>query len=145
LQVNDTSGTDSVAPALPVPLELGLWTAIAALTPGDGEPVRLVAKEKFMVVPSSGSVQPGRVAASVQDTRIEQFITVEDRAQAAVETFSQAIQELAGFYTFPASCHAGPTGSPGCGLPACSDTAWSSRFPDPKAEIRGVGLGGELR
>merc|ERR1719285_91579 len=153
LQVNDTDGIDSVSPVLHNPLPLGHWTVLVALThPHTGAPL-LIAKEKFLVVPSSSKVQEAKPLPIIQDASLEKFITLEERAQSAVKTFDESIEALHKFFTFPSSCrlelpHSGLDSSqptPLCSsLPLCKNTPWSSRFPDPKSSILGVGEDGML-
>ena len=137
LQVNETSGTDSVTPTLPSPLEIGLWTVMAVLV--QEKHPRLVAKEKFLVVPSSNQVRRVQSPVSVKDTKLEQYITVEDRAQPEMTTFSQAISALSDFYTLSDWCEDTPSSYTGvCSVTQCKDTYWSSKYPDPKSEVHGI-------
>merc|ERR1712032_1595863 len=75
LQVNDTDGIDSVSPVLHNPLPLGHWTVLVALThPHTGAPL-LIAKEKFLVVPSSSKVQEAKPLPIIQDASLDKFFT----------------------------------------------------------------------
>ena len=135
--MNETSGTDSVTPTLPSPLEIGLWTVMAVLV--QEKHPRLVAKEKFLVVPSSNQVRRVQSPVSVKDTKLEQYITVEDRAQPEMTTFSQAISALSDFYTLSDWCEDTPSSYTGvCSVTQCKDTYWSSKYPDPKSEVHGI-------
>merc|ERR1712192_246855 len=141
LQVNDTDGIDSVSPVLHNPLPLGHWTVLVALThPHNGAP-SLIAKEKFLVVPSSSKVQEAKPQPIIQDASLEQFITLEERSRPTVKTFDKSIEALHKFFSFPASCRVDSSQpKPLCSsLPLCKNTPWSSRFPDPKSSILGVG------
>lgn len=156
LQVNETGASvEGVSPSLPSPLHLGLWTVLAVHTPpGKGQDV-LVAKEKFLVVPSSGSVSDPAAPVAIQDSRLEQFITLEDRAQPAIETFSGAIESLREFYSVEDWCEDRAGASPGpccsedspgsCSRGPCHLQAWSSRSRDPKSEILGLDEMGGVR
>jgi len=144
LQANDTAGVEGLTPALPAALEPGVWTVLAALTMLDETP-RLVAKEKFVVMPSTPASSPAAPAPVVADGRLERFVTLEDRAQVPLATLAEAAVALQEFYTVPAWCEVvGEEGEGVCGGQACRETPWSSRFPDPKSTILGVDEEGRL-
>jgi len=143
LQVNDTEGIDSVSPVLHTPLPLGHWTVLVASThPHTG--ASLIAKEKFLVVPSSNTVQEAKPLPTIQDASLEQFVTLKERAQPVVKTFEESIEALHELFSFPASCRLQLHSTVCSSLPLCKDTPWSSRFPDPKSSILGVGEDGRL-
>merc|ERR1712083_29689 len=148
LQVNDTEGIDSVSPVLQTPLQLGHWTVLVALAHPNNR-ASLIAKERFIVVPSSSKVQEVKPLPLLQDASLEQFITLEERAQSVGKTFDESIEALHKFFFFPASCLIqtslyASANQPCSSLPLCKDTPWSSRFPDPKSSILGVGEDGML-
>ena len=123
IQFNDTSGTDSVVPILKSPLDAGVWTVVGV---SQGS---LVAKEEFLVNPSSG-VRPVSAGSSIVMTssELEQFVKEEGGGSGVAE------EDINAFYQVVARC------SQEGEEERCSDSVWSSHYPDTKSQISGVDL-----
>eukprot|EP00092_Neocalanus_flemingeri_P009591 GFUD01010322.1.p1 GENE.GFUD01010322.1~~GFUD01010322.1.p1 ORF type:complete len:916 (+),score=308.33 GFUD01010322.1:197-2749(+) len=133
MQFNDTSGTDSVVPALKNPLQAGIWTVVGV----SGE--QLVVKEKFLVTPSEGVGEVARIDIGINDSRLEQFVQEEKNSQVD----NQIINEnklavlMKQFFEVLDRCSDDDEDTVGQ-FARCSETVWSSKYPDTKSQIWGV-------
>jgi len=133
LLINETtfSTVESLSLDIPGPLTPGVWRAIVV---HDGS---LYAEEKFLVVPSLlkyDSVQEMEEKENyklITDAYIERYLE-NSPAPELIENDEDLYSAMGKYFNLVDSC-----GSLNC-LKHCSETSWSSKFPDPKSQITGV-------
>jgi len=132
MQFNDTSGIDSVVPVLKCPLQSGIWTVVGV---SEG---RLVAKEKFLVTPSEGVHEVTSSNIVITDSILEQFVQEERKSQddRKIHSKEEAAVHLKNFFEVLDRCSDDEDTADQ--FNACSETVWSSQYPDPKSQISGV-------
>ena len=133
IQFNETSGKDSVGPALNNPLMAGIWTVVG-VSKG-----HMVAKEQFLVNPSE-DVDKDIVASNIAitDAELEQYVQEEKNSYVdnKIHNEKEAAEYLNNFYEVLARC--GKEEEIIGQIGKCSETVWSSHYPDPKSQILGV-------
>lgn len=131
-QLNDTSGKDSVNPVLSHPLLPGVWSVICV---SNGH---LVAKEQFLVNPIGGrEIHSASSTIIHTDSSLEKFIQ-QDKLSGkdnVIDSDSRAAEFVKQFYIVVDKCSKDDIQD---NLNKCSETEWSSFYPDPKSQIFGV-------
>eukprot|EP00091_Calanus_sinicus_P020446 TRINITY_DN5588_c0_g1_i1.p1 TRINITY_DN5588_c0_g1~~TRINITY_DN5588_c0_g1_i1.p1 ORF type:complete len:135 (-),score=33.57 TRINITY_DN5588_c0_g1_i1:225-629(-) len=120
---------DSLDPVLKSPLMAGIWTVVGV---SKGQ---LVAKEQFLVNPS-GDIDEDNVARNIAitDSELEQIVH-EEKYSHNMHDEKEVSEFMNNFYEVVARCSKEDISDQ---LGKCSESAWSSLYPDHKSQISGV-------
>ena len=131
IQLNETSGIDSVVPTLETPLQAGIWTVVG-VSKG-----HMVAKELFLVNPchdvDNDITNNHEVLTNAE---LEQF--VEEEKKSLVDVKKKPSDKKRYFYEFVDSCSEEGKEMIFSKIAKCSESVWSSHFSDPKSQISGI-------
>jgi len=129
IQLNDTSGIDSVVPALRTPLQAGIWTVVG-VSKG-----HMVAKEIFLVNPSSDvDNHLANNPILLTSTELEQFVKEEKKSDISIK--KKPSENIGQFFEVVDSCSEEDMVI--SVTAKCSESVWSSHFSDPKSQILGI-------
>ena len=122
LNLNETSGVESVVPKLTYPLRPGVWTAVGM------KQNELFYKEKFLILPNDEEA-PSYQHTVIKDPSLERFVGPADRIEGDPTSL------ISQFFLVEEKCAVDDVVS---SLPSCHLTSWSSFFPDRKSQILGI-------
>eukprot|EP00091_Calanus_sinicus_P020447 TRINITY_DN5588_c0_g1_i2.p1 TRINITY_DN5588_c0_g1~~TRINITY_DN5588_c0_g1_i2.p1 ORF type:complete len:139 (-),score=34.86 TRINITY_DN5588_c0_g1_i2:50-466(-) len=124
---------DSLDPVLKSPLMAGIWTVVGV---SKGQ---LVAKEQFLVNPSEDVVEDNVAKnIAITDYELEQIVQEEKNSNVnnKIQDEKEASEFMNAFYEVVDRCSMGEDTIGQLGK--CSESVWSSLYPDHKSQISGV-------
>ena len=131
LQFNQSSLIEPADPKLNVPLQPGVWTVIGSYNK------EYLFSEHFLVVDNPLEIRDlgHNPPVDNKDLFYEQ-LAKEHRVFTDNYNELQQLDLIKTFFTIDAACSVKKL--TGVDLPLCSDSSWSSEYPDPKSDILGV-------